>query len=197
MKCYSIKQCVIIACALICSASLSFAFLNAKECWEAKVRGAAFIPTSSLFREIYGSAVGNFDAEMAVTIFKHLQIWANFDYASAHGHSLGFCDPTSINILNGSFGIKTPFDINDCVCVYLGFGPTVGSIKITDRSEFSGFSNSSETAAGFVVKFGFDFFFAERWFVDLFSDYVYQQTTFQKQVNASGLRIGAGIGCTF
>lgn len=165
--------------------------------WEVKARGSAFIPTSHLFREIYGTAAGNFDAEFAFTIRSYLQVWANVDYTRAHGNSLGFCNPTSIQIINGSFGLKAPYDIKDWLAVYLGIGPTFGSIRIKDESQFTGCSSCAQTSAGFVAKTGVDFFFAKRFFVDVFADYVYQKAQFQQHVDASGLRIGAGLGVTF
>jgi len=196
MELYSIKNCAVVY-TLICSILACAITLKAAPCWEAKVRGAAFIPTNSLFREIYGSAAGNFDAEIAMNIGDCLQVWANFDYTGIDGNSLNFCNPTSINIFSGSFGLKAPFDTNDWSCVYLGFGPAIGGIQIKDNSQFSGCSNNTKAFVGFVAKFGVDFFFANCWFVDFFADYTYQKVSFQKLVDASGVRIGAGIGCTF
>jgi len=115
----------------------------------------------------------------------------------AHGNSLGFCNPTTIKIINGSFGLKSPFDINDWFTVYLGLGPTFGGIRIKDESQFSGCSLCTKSSIGFVAKSGMDFFFYKSWFVDIFVDYVYQKADFRKDVNASGVRIGAGIGYAF
>jgi outer membrane protein len=175
--------------------------------YEAKVRGSAFIPRSDLFRAIYGTAVGNFDGEIAVDVYKYLQVWLNIDYTQAHGKSLGFCDPTKIWIVNGSLGLKTPFDINDWFRVYLGLGPTFGAIRIKDESQFSGCVSSTKSSIGFVAKSGMNFYFSSwytsdyrsrrRCFVDIFADYVYQKADFEKDVNASGLRVGAGIGAKF
>lgn len=171
--------------------------LNAKVECEFKVRGSALIPTSDLFRDIYGTAAGNFDAEFAVKVYSYLQVWANVDYMQAHGHSLCFCDPTSIWIVNGSFGLKAPYDFNDWLTGYLGIGPTFGGIRIRDESQFSGCSTCTKSSIGFVAKSGLDFFFCKRWFVDVFLDYVYQQAEFQKHVNANAVRVGAGLGITF
>jgi len=165
--------------------------------WEAKIRGAAFIPRSDLFREIYGTALGSFDGEIAGKFYKYLQAWLNINFALAHGYSLEFCNPTKLWIVNSSLGLKTPFDINDWFRVYIGLGPTFGAIRIKDESEFTGCSSSTKSSIGFVAKSGMDFFFREHWFIDIFADYVYQKAAFEKDVNASGLRIGAGIGIKF
>jgi outer membrane protein len=159
--------------------------------YELKVRGSAFIPQSDLFRDIYGTAAGNVDAELAVKVYKYMQVWANIDYMQAHGKSLGFCNATHIHIINGSFGLKSPFDVNNWFTVYLGLGPTFGGIRVKDDSQFSGCSSCTKSTIGFVAKSGMDFFFRERGFVDIFFDYVYENN------KASGLRIGAGLGVTF
>ena len=190
-------------CAL---ALLSASITLAKVEWEAKVRGAAFIPRSSLFREIYGTAAGNFDGEFAGQFYKYLQAWINIDFTLAHGKSLGFCNTTKLWIVNSSLGLKTPFDINDWFTVYLGLGPTFGAIRIKDESEFTGCTSSTKSSIGVVAKSGMVFYFwssydidfsSTRWFVDIFADYVYQKADFEKNVNASGLRVGAGLGIKF
>ena len=133
--------------------------LNAKVECEAKVRGSAFIATGDLFRDIYGTAAGNFDAEFAVKVCNYLQAWVNIDYMQAHGTSLGFCNPSSIWITNGSFGLKSPYDFTDWLTGYLGLGPTFGGIRIRDASQFSGCSTCTKSSIGFVAKSGLDFSF--------------------------------------
>jgi hypothetical protein len=165
--------------------------------WEAKIRGGGFIPRSNLFRDIYGTALGTFDGEIAASIHRYLQAWININFALAHGNSLGFCNPTTIWIVNSSLGLKAPFDINNWLTLYLGFGPTFGAIRIKDESQFTGCSSSTKSSIGFVAKSGIDFTFRTRWFVDIFADYVYQKADFEKDVNAGGLRVGAGIGVKF
>lgn len=164
---------------------------------ELKVRGSAFIPTDCLFRDIYGSAAGNFDIEFATRAYKWLQAWANFSYFSKDGESLCFCDCTSINVPAFSLGLKGRYEFKDWVACYAGLGLNIARIRIKDHSSFSGTSCCSETAVGCVVKSGCDFYFTERGFVDLFLDYAYQKAEFQKEVNASGVRIGAGLGVRF
>jgi opacity protein-like surface antigen len=182
----------------ICLLALSISSLtHANVEWEAKIRGGAFIPRSDLFREIYGTALGNFDGEFAGQFHKYVQAWININFALAHGYSLGFCNTTKIWIVNSSLGLKTPFDINDWFRVYIGLGPTFGAIRIKDESQFSGCSSSTKSSIGFVAKSGMNFYFRTRWFVDIFADYVYQKAEFEKDVNASGLRVGAGIGVKF
>jgi outer membrane protein len=189
------KKVIFAAGTLSCLVLSSSAHTNVE--WEAKIRGAAFIPRSSLVREIYGTAIGSFDGEFAGQFHTYLQAWININFALAHGYSLGFCNTTKLWIVNSSLGLKTPFDINDWFRVYLGLGPTFGAIRIKDESQFSGCTSSTKSSIGFVAKSGMDFYFCERWFVDIFADYVYQKADFEKDVNASGLRVGAGLGIMF
>lgn len=193
----------IVCLSLLCITSA----LHANVEWEAKIRGAAFIPRSDLFRDIYGTALGSFDGEVAGKFHNYLQAWLNINFALAHGYSLGFCNTTKLWIVNSSLGLKTPFDINDWFRVYLGLGPTFGAIRIKDESEFTGCTSSTKSSIGVVAKSGMLFYFyspyrsdftsRNRWFVDIFADYVYQKAEFEKDVNASGLRVGAGIGVKF
>jgi opacity protein-like surface antigen len=185
----------------------AYIFSHADYRFEVKARGSAFIALSHMFRDVYGTAAGNVDVEFAAKLHKYLQVWANIDYTQTWGDALGFCDITSpnfcatthIRIINGSAGLKAPFDINDWFRVYLGVGPTFGGIRIKGATIFTGCYSCSDCASsiGFVAKSGVDFFFCKRWFVDIFADYVYQKADFQKDLNASGLRVGAGLGVAF
>ena len=185
----------------------AYIFSHADYRFEVKARGSAFIALSHMFRDVYGTAAGNVDVEFAAKLHKYLQVWTNIDYTQTWGDALGFCDITSpnfcatthIRIINGSAGLKAPFDINDWFRVYLGVGPTFGGIRIKGATIFTGCYSCSDCASsiGFVAKSGVDFFFCKRWFVDIFADYVYQKADFQKDLNASGLRVGAGLGVAF
>jgi opacity protein-like surface antigen len=198
--------------AILCISLLYLqAPLHAHVDYEGKVRGAAFIPTNELFRDLYGSAAGNFDAEFGARVHEYVQIWVNVDYTQAHGHSLVDCKPSTITIkiINGSFGLKVPYDVTQWCTMYLGLGPTFGSIHTKDEpacpsdcsfcpesyiNEPVCRSSCSQSSVGIVAKSGIDFFFHEHGFIDLFADYIYQTTDF---LNASGVRIGVGIGFKF
>lgn len=163
---------------------------------ELKVRGSAFIPTSKLFRDIYGTAGGSVDVEFAARIYDHLQGWINFDWLGKHGHSIGFCSPTKISIPSISFGLKSPWEINNWLVLYAGIGPSFAFVRINNET-FSGCESVSKTSIGFVGKTGADFFFRERWFVDVFADFAYQNVAFECRTSVSNVRIGAGLGVAF
>lgn len=161
-----------------------------------KVRGSAFIPTSCLFREIYGTAGGSFDVEFTADIWDYLQAWANYDWFSKHGNSIGFCSPTKINISSISFGLKYPHEIRHWLTLYAGVGPSFALVKLHNCS-FCGPQCCSKSSIGFVVKTGADFFFSDRGFVDIFVDYAYQQVAFEQRTSVSNVRIGGGLGVAF
>jgi opacity protein-like surface antigen len=170
---------------------------NTSLCREIKVRGSAFIPTSKLFREIYGTANGSVDIEFAADICSYLQGWANYDWMGKKGHTKDFCSPTKIDISSISFGLKTPYDINSWLTLYAGFGPSFALVKIKNESPFCGTECSTNTSIGVVIKTGADFFFTKSAFVDLFIDYAYQNVNFETSANVSNVRIGGGLGVTF
>ena len=163
---------------------------------EIKVRGAAFIPTSKLFRCIYGKAGGCFEIEGAVSLCDYGQLWANFDWFSKCGHSIGFCNPTHIQVPSFSIGLKGVYDVSDCTSLYLGLGPNFSKIRIKNKS-LCGVDCCSKGAVGLVIKSGVDFDVCDCVFVDLFVDYLYQPVKFQCRENVGGVRIGAGLGTRF
>lgn len=163
---------------------------------ELKVRGGVFIPTSDLFRCIYGKAGGHVELEGAITVYDCYQAWANIDWFSKKGHSVGLCNPTSIHIPSFSFGVKAPYDVSDCTRLYLGLGPNFSWVRVKNKSMF-GCERCSKGAVGFVAKSGVDFMVSECTFIDVYLDYVYQPVKFQCRQNVSGVRIGVGLGRLF
>lgn len=169
------------------------------ECYEfsLEVRGAALLPTSHRFRHIYGHAVGDLQLEAGVKLRDCLKLWAQFDWFEKHGRSIGFCDPTKIDVMNGALGIKFMKEWCDCLYPYLNGGFVIGGVKVKNRSICCLNERCAKAAAGFVVGAGFYWFTDHHLFFDAFVDYLYQPVKFQERVNVGGFKIGAGIGVTF
>lgn len=74
-----------------------------------EIRAAAFFPSSERFRNIYGNAGTSYQVEGSTELYDCVDGWANFDWFSKHGHSIGLSDPTHVSIANFSFGVKFPY----------------------------------------------------------------------------------------
>jgi hypothetical protein len=160
------------------------------------LRGAAFLPTSERFNEIYGRSIGNYQIEVAGTFFSCYRSWMNLDwvYKKGKSDSLGYF--TRVKIGNFSLGLSIPYEISTDLHAYAGIGASFGYIEVQNR--FTKIHrNENKFAAGLVVKSGIIYNIHCHYFLDLFIDYLYQPTTFSTNVNIGGLKIGAGIGTRF
>ena len=163
-----------------------------------KVRVGAFIPQSSLFREIYHTAGPLYEIEYAYRFCNHWDVWVNFDWFSASGKSVGLCNKTKIQLPNFSVGAKYAFLLCRAWEIYLGLGPTFGNVRLKNNSSVCGCEKVSKAAIGFVIKAGAQKNFCDRYFVDMFADYVFQRPIgFERSTDLGGLRLGAGLGITF
>lgn len=163
---------------------------------ELKLRGAAFIPQSDLFRDIYGTAGGCVELEYAYHIKSYLNLWGNFDWFSKKGRSLGTCDPTKIKIAYFSFGLSCVHEINACNLFSIGIGPSIAGIWLTNKSHPC--EKVSKASGGLVIKTNYNNYFSENVTIELFADYVYQPVHFRpRHTQVGGLRLGAGLGYTF
>ena len=72
------------------------------------LRGAAFVPASERFRDIYGDVGANYQIEACTDLTRCLDGWLNANWFMKHGKSDGLHDPTRVNIANLSLGFKSP-----------------------------------------------------------------------------------------
>lgn len=161
-----------------------------------KIRAGAFIPQSSLMRNIYSTAHIIGEIEVARRVNCHCELWGNFDWFSHKGHSIGLCNSTHIKIANFSLGIKFPFCITPCTEFYFGVGPSIAGVWLRNISS-CGCEYITQAAGGIVAKSGFNIALTHKIFLDLFADYLYQPVNFQQRVNVGGLKIGVGLGIRF
>ena len=161
-----------------------------------KIRAAAFIPTSKLFREIYQTVGPCIELEYAYRFRDYLEGWGNFDWFFKHGRSVGLNNPTKVKVANFSFGLKFPYNIKQCHEVYIGTGPSISGIWLTNKS-CCGCEKVSKPAGGIIVKSGYYYNFSKHLFLDFFADYLYQPIHFQHRVDIGGLKMGIGFGGKF
>src|SRR3989339_1513804 len=71
-----------------------------------EVKGAAFIPTSEIFKDIYG-VCGDFGAELTVGNLTHnLYAFGSIDFLVKHGNTIELSNPTKMTIVNFALGLK-------------------------------------------------------------------------------------------
>lgn len=161
-----------------------------------ELRSAAFYHSSKLFRDIYGKASVDFQIQAATPLFKHFEVWVNIDTFSKHGHSIGFKDPTKVNITNCSAGLTYVYRLNCFQQLYVGIGPSFANIHIDNHSRFK-HNKEFKSVIGGVVKAGLYYTLTDSLYLDLFVDYLYQPARFDNHVDIGGVKPGIGIGAIF
>lgn len=162
-----------------------------------ELRGAAFYHSDKLFRHIYGNASGCWEIEANARIRNHFALFANFDWFSKHGRSVGLREGTRINICNLSLGIKYFYPFWCGYTAYVGLGPSFGGVWINNHTHVKCHKHASKAVYGVVAKFGVCYEFTCGIFVDAFVDYLYQPVHFNKTRNIGGVKPGIGIGMCY
>lgn len=159
-----------------------------------ELRSDAFFHSFKRFRHIYGDVSASYQVEGSIQCDQNMALWTNFDWFSKHGRSIGFRDPTRVDIANISFGIKIPYCITRNIIAYVGIGPSLSRIWVNNRLFRHRHEEVSKPALGGIIKGGVNYFITEHIFFDVFVDYLYQPVYFEKFVNIGGVKIGGGIG---
>lgn len=180
---------------LICSA-FSLSAVEVENSLQFRV--GAFFPQSHLFREIYDKAGPCYELEANVKIRNNYSFWANVDWFSKDGHSLGLHNRTRIRIVNLGLGGKYFF--KSCcfsgITPYVGLGACIGGVWIRNHSHFV--DDASKAIFGLIGKTGLYYSICGRYFIDAFVDYLYEPVRFHHhRRELGGLRTGLGIGTFF
>lgn len=168
-------------------------------------KGAGFVPTDCTVRDIYGHGAALFGPEATVQLC-HNKRWygfANIDFLTKRGHSIGLCEPTRMQLVPLAFGIKyfTPFCYGD---FYLGLGFQAANLITINCSNFVA-QNTSKWGFGGIAKLGAYIDLPRCFFIDLFIDYSFVKIKCDRcsdsvvlpKVNLSGVILGAGLGYRF
>ena len=165
-----------------------------------EIRGAAFVPVSSKFRDAYQDVGPNYQVEVASQIdcCWPVELWTNFDwYSKTRKHE---CYKTRVQIPTVSSGLKYMFQTL-CFCpdlkFYAGLGISFSRVYLKNESCCTENDKTSKFSVGGVFKSGVYYEFCENFFLDVFADYFYQPVCFHKHVDVGGLKVGAGIGIRF
>lgn len=159
-------------------------------------RSAAFFHDSTRFDHIYGNVGGSYQLEATLPLYNQLVGWTNLDWFSRHGRSEGLHDPTRVNILNFSFGVKVFQPLYENLFGYAGIGLSFSEIWLKNKSHCI-HERTSKGAFGGVLKAGAYYFISDQVFLDTFVDYLYQPVHFDTQIDIGGVKTGLGIGYMF
>jgi hypothetical protein len=173
-----------------------------------ELKGAAFVPTSSRLKNIYGNAIGNVGGEATFQLSSCNEHWYGFasvDYLNKKGHSIGLCAPTKVDLVPLALGVKyfIPFCYGN---FYLGLGFQPLYVKTHNPPYVA--PCTSQWAFGGIAKIGSYFDLPCDWVFDLFIDYSFAKTGCKKCSNApsaviplkasiDGVIFGAGLGYRF
>lgn len=181
--------------------------------WCVKLSVAYFRPTDDKVRKIYSDAWANYQFELSRTLFNsNWAAWGSVDWSGANGEALYIGsqpvskDKTNLWILPLSFGLQyyLPVDrLNGRF--YLGGGASVAFVRITDDHDHVKKNLSKNGAWGGILKSGFQYFFCNSLFLDVFMNYSFQKVRFSNEhtnvqtsdAHLDGLKIGAGLGLCF
>lgn len=191
--------------------------------WTLEVRGAYFYIPNKQLKDVYTHHWLDYEVEAAKRVDPFVEIWGGVAWANKHGHTKQryhhhlFKDSTKIFVLPVSLGIKLIYPIFPYVDVYAGAGVCYSFLKIKNfcKEDYSymGFSHSPfkkgiyKNGFGGVFKTGFQVALSESTFLDFFVDYFAQTFTlshrkdrrdvFDKRIDCSGFKFGAGFGVYF
>lgn len=188
--------------------------------WTLEVRGAYYSPLSKMMRKIYSSGWLDYQIEASKRISPLTYLWASVNWASKqHGKMWdgSFRHQTKIYVLPLSIGLKVSYPILACADVYLGGGVCYSFLNIHNchpyycpSDSFSSYPaphprDIYKSAWGGVIKVGFYYQLGGHVFLDLFADYFAQHfraskhhaMPFQRYIDCSGFKLGAGFGVDF
>lgn len=178
------------------------------ESWSLKVRGAAFVPVSHRFQDVYKTIVPTIEVEGSIKFPQCLELWANLSsfFYRARIHTPVIYKRMG-NIVNFSVGFKISKRLCGPIEIYAGLGPSLawtdiywGDPKNYPRPEndFHFNKKSCELTWGAILKSGLYYYFTTHAFLDIFVDYLYQPWHYRDtHLDIGGFKVGVGLGVGF
>jgi len=181
----------------ICKAILLLLFVSRIEPTTLDFRVAGFIPSSSLFREIYKTVNPSYQIELSHSAKDCFEVWSNISYTSASGKSVPFGIKCRLNLIPVSVGLKCVHYLTNCWDAYIGAGPSFTWLK---EKNTQCLSNQGHGIGG-IFKLGATKSYKRARFL-LFSEYQIQHVKIKnpiqsKKINVSGFLFGGAIGVYF
>ena len=170
-------------------------------------KGAYFLSTSKVFREIYNNGGCLFGPEVTFKLMDCLYGFASIDYLTKSGHSIGLCDYTRVNLLPLGIGLKYMESCCDNVQLYVGLGFQPVRLQTKNCSPFV-IQNQKKWGFGGIAKIGAYVDLPCHFLLDFFIDYSFVKVKCgpdqsctgyvePRKANLSGVVFGAGLGYRF
>jgi outer membrane protein W len=159
--------------------------------WDAEIRGAYFLPTSSTQRKIFTRDHLNAGVEISKYFYENWSLWGSFTYIRSRGNDL-FGENTTLRLNPLSIGIKYTYPLTCRWAFYAGLGANYTWGRLWENGNPA--RHTSRSRVGFTTKLGLNYDIDGCFFVDLFTDYLYMPMQFRDMNNAGGFLFGLGIG---
>ena len=133
-----------------------------------ELKGAAFVPTSDVFKQIYDTC-GEFGIELTAGNLGHnLYAFTSIDFLTQNGATAELESPTKVVKVDFALGLKylVPFSCGD---FYVGLG--VQPSRLFTRNEMTLPIDQSQWSCGGIAKIGAFFDLPRSFFADIFIDY--------------------------
>lgn len=171
--------------------------------WEGELRVSGYHPTSEKFRRIYDEWIPQYQLEGSGELDENWKVWGNVAWLQKRGESEGLHNKTTLHLIPLSLGVKRVFCCNDLFSLYLGAGVSYAFLHIHDDSHYV-IKHTSKRAWGAIFKSGIYVPISECFYLNLFTDYLYQPFHFshhhgsprveRHSINAGGWSVGLGVG---
>ena len=171
--------------------------------YAAEIKGGYFIPTSSLFQDIYGGG-GIYSLEVSRSVCPGIDGWASASYFTQLGYSIGQQDSTRVTLVPLGLGVKAHYCLKQ-FRTYAGLGIEANYLHTRDQSPLV-IQSVSKWGVGAIAKAGVLFNFCPRWGVDIFGDYSFCEIPFhntgggrvgRQTADVSGFSVGIGVNYRF
>lgn len=169
-------------------------------------KGAYFLPTGSVFKDIYGGgALYGPEITFQLCENKNWYGFASIDYFRKKGHSKGLCEPTTVKLVPIAFGIKYMYPLEN-FDLYAGLGIQPINVR-TKNCMQSTVTRLSQWGLGGIAKLGAYYYLPHRLVLDFFVDYSFAKVGSNScdcpggmqsvKTKVSGAIFGVGLGYNF
>jgi hypothetical protein len=170
-------------------------------------KSAAFLPTDSCMKNIYGRAAGMYGPEVTIQLsndHEHWYAFAGADFLTKKGHSIGLCQPTKMYMIPLSVGVK--YLMSWCHADwYIGLGFQAVYLK-TVNCLLNGLQTTSNWGFGGIAQTGAFIHLPRHFFIDPFVSYNFAKVSSPvctgscikgSSAKLNGVALGLGIGYQF
>lgn len=175
--------------------------------WYFEIEPGYFFFTDSDMRKFFSDGGFTIRAETGYKFYGPLIVWVDAGYFHKNGSAIGGTEKLKITLATLTLGLKGIYYFNPYIAAYAGLGPRLFLLMMHNHSPFVR-SVDNEIGIGGGFDAGFWIFPVPQWpnfFFDAFADYSLKKmkieedeiSSFDNDVNVSGLSVGLGIGVRF